>query len=59
MFEQAIMHARGHDLEWEARGNVAMGALYTKILKMHDKGVLYHKKAVELGMALLPRVVRS
>lgn len=56
---QALLHAHDLDLEWEARASVAIGSLYTKVLKMADRGVQDYTTAISLGMALRPRVVRT
>ncbi|KAG2501432.1 hypothetical protein HYH03_001215 [Edaphochlamys debaryana] len=56
-YKEALVLARGHDLEAEARAHAALGGLYARVWKMADVGLVHYKRVLELAVALMPRVV--
>ncbi|KXZ52559.1 hypothetical protein GPECTOR_9g603 [Gonium pectorale] len=53
----AIALARDHDLESEARAHSALGSLYINVLRMKERGLAHYRQVLELGVAMMPRVV--
>jgi hypothetical protein len=54
-FRQAIVHARGVDIEHEAWANSRLGHVMSKVLKQPANGHLRYKECIQLALSLYPR----
>jgi hypothetical protein len=54
-FRQAIVHARGVDIEHEAWANSRLGHALSKVLKQPANGHLRYKECIQLALSLYPR----
>jgi hypothetical protein len=54
-FRQAIVHARGVDIEHEAWANSRLGHTYSQVLKQPANGHVRYKECIQLAMSLYPR----
>jgi hypothetical protein len=54
-FRQAIVHARGVDVEHEAWANSRLGHTFSQVLKQPATGHLRYKACIQLALSLYPR----
>ncbi len=54
-FRQAIVHARGVDIEHEAWANSRLGYTFSQVLKQPATGHLRYKACIQLALSLYPR----
>ncbi|GFR50200.1 hypothetical protein Agub_g12368 [Astrephomene gubernaculifera] len=59
MYQEAVALARGCDLECEARAHRSLGHLYSTVLRMRERGLKHYKHVLDLGVAMMPRVVND
>jgi hypothetical protein len=54
-FRQAIVHARGVDIEHEAWANSRLGYTFSHVLKQPATGHVRYKECIQLALSLYPR----